>query len=176
MTLLDRFLKYVRIPTSSDDKSDSVPTTEKQFKLADILVEDMKEIGIEDAHRDGMCYIYGHIPATPGYENRTRIGFIAHMDTSPDFSDFPVNPQIHENYDGENIVLSDSGRVIETAQFPHLKALKGKTLITTDGHTLLGADDKSGVSEILHAADMILKNGIPHGPVVGGSETPLSRI
>ena len=165
MTLLDRFLKYVRIPTSSDDKSDSVPTTEKQFKLADILVEDMKEIGIEDAHRDGMCYIYGHIPATPGYENRTRIGFIAHMDTSPDFSDFPVNPQIHENYDGEDIVLSDSGRVIETAQFPPLKALKGKTLITTDGHTLLGADDKSGVSEILHAADMILKNGIPHGPV-----------
>lgn len=165
MTLLERFLRYVRVPTSSDDKSETVPTTEKQFVLADMLVGDMKEIGIEDAHRNSMCYIYGHVPATPGYESKTKIGFISHIDTSPDFSDYPVNPVIHENYDGSDIVLSDSGRTIGTEQFPHLKGMKGRTLITTDGHTLLGADDKSGVAEILCAVERIIKSGKPHGRI-----------
>ena len=165
MTLLERFLRYVRVPTSSDDKSETVPTTEKQFVLADMLVGDMKEIGIEDAHRNSMCYIYGHVPATPGYEGKTKIGFISHIDTSPDFSDYPVNPVIHENYDGSDIVLSDSGRTIGTEQFPHLKGMKGRTLITTDGHTLLGADDKSGVAEILCAVERIIKSGKPHGRI-----------
>ncbi len=165
MTLLERFLRYVRVPTSSDDKSETAPTTEKQFVLADMLVGDMKEIGIEDAHRNSMCYIYGHVPATPGYESKTKIGFISHIDTSPDFSDYPVNPVIHENYDGSDIVLSDSGRTIGTEQFPHLKGMKGRTLITTDGHTLLGADDKSGVAEILCAVERIIKSGKPHGRI-----------
>jgi tripeptide aminopeptidase len=165
MTLLERFLRYVRVPTSSDDKSETVPTTEKQFVLADMLVGDMKEIGIEDARRNSMCYIYGHVPATPGYESKTKIGFISHIDTSPDFSDYPVNPVIHENYDGSDIVLSDSGRTIGTEQFPHLKGMKGRTLITTDGHTLLGADDKSGVAEILCAVERIIKSGKPHGRI-----------
>ncbi|MBE6626289.1 MAG: peptidase T [Ruminococcaceae bacterium] len=165
MTLTERFLEYVRIPTSSDDKSSTVPTAEKEFVLARRLVEDMKEIGIEDAYVDEKCYVYGHIPATPGYEGKTKIGFIAHIDTSPDFADSPVNVQIHENYNGEDVPLTDSGRVITLKNFPHLAAMKGRTLITTDGYTLLGADDKAGVAEILYAVENLIASGEPHGPI-----------
>ena len=165
MTLLERFLTYVNIPTSSRDRTETVPTTEKQFVLARRLAEDMKELGIADAHVDGMCYVYGHLPATPGYEDRTKIGFISHIDTSPDFADAPLDVRIHENYDGEDVVLGDSGRVISVSNFPHLKKLKGRTLLTTDGRTLLGADDKAGVAEILHAVQTLAEGGIPHGPV-----------
>ncbi len=165
MTLTERFLEYVRIPTSSDDKSETVPTAQKEFVLARRLVDDMKEIGISDAYVDEKCYVYGHIPATPGYEDKTKIGFIAHIDTSPDFADSPVNVQIHENYNGEDVVLSDSGRVITLKNFPHLACMKGRTLITTDGYTLLGADDKAGVAEILYAVEKLIKSGEPHGPI-----------
>ena len=165
MTLLERFLSYVNVPTSSDEGSDSVPTSEKEFVLARKLADDMKTIGIADAHVDGQCYVYGHLPATPGYEERKRIGFIAHLDTSPDFADSPVNAQIRENYDGGDIVLGKSGRVITNANFPHLSSLVGRTLVTTDGMTLLGADDKAGVSEILHAIGKIVESGVPHGPI-----------
>lgn len=165
MTLTERFLEYVRIPTSSDDKSDTVPTAEKEFVLARRLVEDMKEIGIADAYVDEKCYVYGHIPATPGYEDKTKIGFIAHIDTSPDFADSPVNVQIHENYNGEDVPLTDSGRVITLKNFPHLASMKGRTLITTDGYTLLGADDKAGVAEIMYAVEKLIKSGEPHGPI-----------
>lgn len=165
MTLTERFLEYVRIPTSSDDKSETVPTAEKEFVLARRLVEDMKEIGISDAYVDEKCYVYGHIPATDGYEDKTKIGFIAHIDTSPDFADSPVNVQIHENYNGEDVVLIDSGRVITLKNFPHLAGMKGRTLITTDGHTLLGADDKAGVAEILYAVEKLIASGEPHGPI-----------
>ncbi len=165
MTLTERFLEYVRIPTSSDDKSETVPTAEKEFVLARRLVEDMKEIGISDAYVDEKCYVYGHIPATDGYEDKTKIGFIAHIDTSPDFADSPVNVQIHENYNGEDVVLTDSGRVITLKNFPHLAGMKGRTLITTDGHTLLGADDKAGVAEILYAVEKLIASGEPHGPI-----------
>ena len=165
MDLLERFLTYVRIPTSSNDRSETVPSAGKEFILAHKLAADMKELGIADAHVDGQCYVYGHIPATPGYENRTKIGFISHLDTSPDFADEPVNVMIHEDYDGEDVVLGDSGRTITTANFPHLKSLKGKTLLTTDGRTLLGADDKAGVAEILHAVQKLLADKVPHGPI-----------
>ena len=168
MTLLERFLSYVNIPTSSDENASSVPTSEKQFVLARRLVEDMKALGIADAHVDEKCYVYGHIPATPGYEGKNRVGFISHIDTSPDFADSPVNVQIHPDYDGEDVTLGDSGRVITTANFPHLKELRGRTLLTTDGMTLLGADDKAGVAEILHAVSRILGENIPHGPVSVG--------
>lgn len=168
MKLVDRFLGYVNVPTSSDDNATTVPTTEKQFVLAKKLVEDMKAIGIEDAFVDEMCYVYGHVPATPGYESAKKVGFIAHIDTSPDFADSPVNVQFHENYDGKDIVLGTSGRIIELASFPYLAALKGRTLLTTDGNTLLGADDKSGVAEILNAVEIILENNIPHGPISVG--------
>ena len=165
MELTERFLKYVAVPTSSDDKSTTVPTAEKEFTLAKMLVEDMREIGIADAYVDDKCYVYGHIPATEGCENKTKIGFISHIDTSPDFADSPIKPQIIKNYDGGDVALGDSGRVLEVSAFPHLKKLAGRTLITTDGNTLLGADDKSGVSEILYAAEKIIKSGIPHGRI-----------
>lgn len=165
MTLVERFLKYVAVPTSSDSDSNTVPTSEKEFVLAKILVEDMKEIGIADAYMNEKCYVYGHIPVTPGYENKTKIGFISHIDTAPDFADSPIKPQIIENYNGDDIVLGDSGRVLSQSSFPHLNELIGRTLITTDGNTLLGADDKSGVSEILYVVEKIIKSGMPHGPI-----------
>lgn len=165
MTLLERFLTYVKIPTSSDDSSTTVPTAEKEFDLARILVDDMKKIGINDAYVDEKCYVYGHIPASEGYENKPKIGFIAHVDTSPDFADSPVNPQIIENYDGGDVNLGNSGRILTAKTFPHLKKLAGRTLVTTDGMTLLGADDKAGVAEILYIAEKIIKNNIPHGRI-----------
>ncbi|MBQ2727378.1 MAG: peptidase T [Clostridia bacterium] len=165
MTLLNRFLDYVNIPTSSDHASDTVPTAQKEFVLARRLVSDLHEIGIADAYVDEKCYVYGHIPAAPGYEEKTKIGFIAHIDTSPDFADGPMNVQIIENYDGHDVKLGDTGRVITNAAFPHLKNLIGRTLITTDGTTLLGADDKAGVAEIMHALAKIIADGIPHGQI-----------
>jgi len=165
MTLLNRFLDYVNIPTSSDHASDTVPTAQKEFDLARRLVSDLHEIGITDAYVDEKCYVYGHIPATPGYEEKTKIGFIAHIDTSPDFADGPMNVQIIEDYDGSDVKLGESGRIITNAAFPHLKNLIGRTLITTDGTTLLGADDKAGVAEIMHALAKIISDGTPHGQI-----------
>ncbi|MBQ7312017.1 MAG: peptidase T, partial [Clostridia bacterium] len=165
MKTLERFLEYIRIPTQSAEGRNVCPTTDKQFVLAHRLVQEMKEIGIADAYADEHCYVYGHIPATPGYENAAKIGFIAHLDTATDFADEPVNPQIIENYDGGDVVLGTSGRVLTTDSFPHLPSLKGRTLITTDGMTLLGADDKAGIAEILTAAEHILTENLPHGPI-----------
>ena len=163
MKAYERLLKYARIWTTSDEESTTSPTTSRQFDLAKQLVEEMKEIGIEDAYMDEFGYVYGHIPATPGYEERTAIGFIAHMDTAPDYSGENVNPQIIENYDGNDVSLGTSGKVLSVAEFPSLKTLAGRTLITTDGTTLLGADDKAGIAEIMTVAEELIKENIPHG-------------
>ncbi len=165
MRAYERLLKYIKVNTQSDEKSYTTPTTECQFKLADMLVDEMNQIGISDVRRDDKCYVYGNIPASKGYENMPAIGFIAHMDTSPDFSGEGVNPQIINNYDGGDVVLGDSGRILKVSDFPHLKSLVGRTLITTDGTTLLGSDDKSGIAEIMTAAEMIIESGKPHGKV-----------
>lgn len=165
MKTLERFLEYIKIPTQSAEGVSVCPTTEKQFVLADRLVQEMRDLGIADAYADKHCYVYEHIPATPGYENITKIGFIAHMDTSPDFADEPVNVQIIENYDGGDVALGSSGRVLTVMNFPHLPSLRDRTLITTDGNTLLGADDKAGIAEILTAVEHILTNDLPHGPI-----------
>ena len=165
MKAYERLLKYARIWTTSDEESMTSPTTSRQFDLAKQLVEEMKEIGIEDAYMDEFGYVYGHIPATPGYEDRTAIGFIAHMDTAPDYSGENVNPQIIENYDGNDVSLGTSGKVLSVAEFPSLKTLAGRTLITTDGTTLLGADDKAGIAEIMTVAEELIKENIPHGKV-----------
>lgn len=165
MKAYERLLKYARIWTTSDEESTTSPTTSRQFDLAKQLVEEMKEIGIEDAYMDEFGYVYGHIPATPGYEDRTAIGFIAHMDTAPDYSGENVNPQIIENYDGNDVSLGTSGKVLSVAEFPFLKTLAGRTLITTDGTTLLGADDKAGIAEIMTVAEELIKENIPHGKV-----------
>lgn len=165
MKAYERLLKHARIWTTSDEESTTSPTTSRQFDLAKQLVEEMKEIGIEDAYMDEFGYVYGHIPATPGYEDRTAIGFIAHMDTAPDYSGENVNPQIIENYDGNDVSLGTSGKVLSVAEFPSLKTLAGRTLITTDGTTLLGADDKAGIAEIMTVAEELIKENIPHGKV-----------
>ncbi len=161
----ERLLKYVQVFTTSDDKSTTNPTTMRQFDLAKILVEEMKELGIEDARVDDKCYVYGTIKATKGYEEKAKIGFIAHMDTAPDFNGENVKPCMIENYDGKDVLLGNSGRVLSVKKFPHLANLVGRTLITTDGTTLLGSDDKSGIAEILTAVERIQKENIPHGKI-----------
>ena len=168
MRAVERMLNYVKVYTTSDGSSASVPSSARQFDLANMLVQEMKEMGIEDAHVDEKCYIYGTIPATPGCENAPALGWIAHMDTAPDFNGENVNPQIIENYDGQDVTLGTSGRVLSLKQFPHLADLKGRTLVTTDGTTLLGADDKAGIAEILTAAETLIKENIPHGKICIG--------
>ncbi|MBR5649529.1 peptidase T [Pseudobutyrivibrio sp.] len=168
MRAYERLLNYVKIYTTSDEESTTVPSTARQFDLAKILVEELKSLGVADARVDDKCYVYGTIPATAGYEDKKSIGFIAHMDTAPDFTGENVNPIVEENYDGEDVVLGTSGRVISVADFPHLKSLKGRTLIHTDGTTLLGADDKSGIAEIMTFVEEIINSNEPHGKICIG--------
>ena len=164
MKAYERLLKYVKIYTTSDEESKTVPSTSRQFDLAKILVKEMKDIGIEDVKVDDKCYVYGYIKATKGYENKPSIGLIAHMDTAPSACGGNVNPKIIENYNGEDVILKE-GIVLSVEKFPHLKKLKGRTLITTDGNTLLGADDKAGIAEILTACEHIINENIPHGKI-----------
>ena len=164
MRAYERLLNYVVIHTTSDENSKTVPSTKRQFDLANLLVKEMKNLGIEDASVDDNCYVMGHVPATKGCENATKIGFIAHLDTAPDSSGENVHPVVHENYDGKDVDLGN-GRVLTTELFPHLKDLKGRTLITTDGTTLLGADDKSGIAEIMTMVEVLKKQNIPHGKI-----------
>ena len=168
MKASERLLKYVKVHTRSDDASETVPSSLRQFDLAKMLVEEMKEIGIKDARVDDKCYVYGSIPASKGCEDRPAMGFIAHMDTAPDFSGENVKPRMIENYDGGEVVLGESGRVLKPSDFPHLKNLAGRTLIVTDGTTLLGADDKAGVAEIMTAMERVIKEDIPHGKLLIG--------
>lgn len=168
MRAYERLIKYAKVSTASDPDSGMHPSSERQFDLARLLVDELKGLGIDNAQLDDKCYVYASIPASEGYETAPAIGFIAHVDTSPDFSGEGVNPRIIENYDGEDVVLGESGRVLRVSQFPHLKELKGRTLIVTDGTTLLGSDDKSGIAEIMTAAERILKENIPHGKICIG--------
>ena len=163
MRAYERLLNYVKVATASDDKSEATPTTKCQFDLANQLVKELKELGVEDASVDELCYVYGTLQATEGMEDKPKIGFIAHMDTAPDFCGENIKPQIIENYDGQDVVLGTSGRVLSVDTFPHLKKLTGRTLITTDGTTLLGSDDKSGIAEIMTVIEKIQNENIPHG-------------
>ena len=167
MKAYERLIKYAKVYTTSDPESETTPSTKRQFDLANILVEEMKEIGIQDVKLDESCYVYGVIPATKGYEDKPSIGFIAHMDTAPAAPGENVNPQIVENYNGEDLTLLN-GTVLSVEKFPHLKSLKGRTLITTDGSTLLGADDKAGIAEIMTACEKIINENIPHGKICIG--------
>ena len=168
MKAYERLLKYVKVYTTSDENSETHPTTMRQFDLAKMLVEEMKEIGIEGVTCDEHCYVYGYIPATKGYEDKHAIGLIAHLDTAPAACGENVKPQINENYDGGNVVLKGNNSILSPERFPHLKNLKGRTLITTDGTTLLGADDKAGIAEILTACEKIINENIPHGKICIG--------
>ena len=168
MRAYERFLNYVPVWTTSDETSDTVPSADRELVLARMLVEEMKGLGIADARVDDKGYVYGHIPATPGCEDKPSLGLVAHMDTVADASGENIKPQIIENYDGKDVVLKGSGDILKVDEFPYLAELKGRTLITTDGTTLLGADDKAGIAEILTVAEEIIKEGLPHGKICIG--------
>ena len=146
-------------------ESGTHPSAAREFDLAHKLVEELKALGVEDARVDEHCYVYGSLPATPGCEEKPALGLIAHMDTAPDASGENVNPILHENYDGGDVVLPATGKVMKVSAFPFLASMKGETLITTDGTTLLGADDKAGVAEIMTALEQIIAEGTPHGDI-----------
>ncbi len=165
--LTDRFVRYCRVKTPSNRTSETVPSSECQFELAHMLVEELRNLGLEDARVDDKCYVYATIPATKGYEDKLALGFIAHMDTVSDYTKDSIRPMIWPDYDGNDLTLP-SGRVIRVKDFPHLPSLKGRTLITSDGNTVLGSDDKSGIAEIMTLVEMIQKDGIPHGKICVG--------
>lgn len=164
--IINRFISYVTIDTESDPNSDSTPSTEKQWDLANKLVEELKSIGLEDVTIDENAYIMATLPGNVGFDVPT-IGFIAHFDTSPDFSGANVKPQIVENYDGGDIVLNKEQNIILSPKyFEDLLLYKGQTLITTDGTTLLGADDKAGITEIVSAMEYLVQHPeIKHGKI-----------
>ena len=168
MRAYERLLKYVKVWTTSDPESGTHPSTMRQFDLAHQLVQELKDLGLTDAHVDEHCYVYATLPATPGQESAKPLGFIAHMDTTDDASGENVNPQIHPNYDGGKVVLPATGTVLDPAQFPFLTEMKGQTLITTDGSTLLGADDQAGVSEIMTMLEPVIAEKRPHGKLCIG--------
>lgn len=163
MKAYERLLKYVVVRTPSDENSETVPSSQCQFDLARILETEMKELGLKDVHLDNQCYLYGNLPATEGYEDKPAIGFIAHMDTVADFCDHDIVPVLTENYSGEAIEIGKSGLILSPETFPHLASLKGRTLITSDGTTVLGADDKAGIAEILTMIEHMQAENIPHG-------------
>lgn len=160
--LLENFKKYVQIDTQSDPHSTSVPSTEKQKDLARLLVEQLLGMGIVDAHMDEKGYVYATVPASQGLESAPAVCFCAHMDTSPEYSGKGVVPILHENYDGGDIVLPKGDIVLTTKAFGPLKEMKGHTIITSDGSTLLGADNKAGITEIMSAAEHLMQSEVPH--------------
>ena len=165
MELKERFLKYVAINTRSDDNSETFPSTAVQWDLLNTLVEEMKLLGLEDVSIDKYGYAMGTIPATKGKEGAPVIGFLAHVDTSPDMSGENVRPRIIESYDGKDIVLNNA-LTMKVADFPELTKFIGHTLIHTDGTTLLGADDKAGIAEIMTAAEYLMAHPeIEHGKI-----------
>ncbi len=165
MKAYERLLKYVVVRTPSDDNSETVPTSSCQFDLARLLEQEMKELGLSDVRLDDQCYLYGKLPATPGLEDKPAIGFIAHMDTVSDFCDHEIKPVLTENYDGKDLALGDSGLVLSPDNFGHLESLAGRTLITSDGTTILWADDKAGIAEILTMVERLIQEDIPHGTI-----------
>ena len=167
--ILNRFISYVKIDTESDPKSTSTPSTLKQWELANKLTEELKEIGMQDVTIDSNAYIMATLPSNVPHKV-PAIGFVSHFDTSPDFTAANVNPQIIENYDGTSIVLNKKENIILSPDyFEDLLLYKGQTLITTDGTTLLGADDKAGVCEIVSAMEYLIQHPeIKHGPIKVG--------
>lgn len=163
-TVVERFIKYAKIDTQSDPNSPTCPSTEKQKDLAKVLVNELLEMGIKDAHMDENGYVYGTIESNTS-KKVPVICFCSHMDTSPDCSGKNVNPQIHKNYAGKDIVLpNDKSQIIKVAEHPSLLKQIGNDIITTDGTTLLGADNKAGVAEIMDAANHLMKHPeLKHG-------------
>lgn len=165
MEVKERFLNYISVYTTSDEESGLHPSAQREFDLARILEKELQELGLEQVVLSDTCYVYGFLPATKGMENKKTMAFVSHMDTAPDFNGQNVHPQIIENYDGKDVQLKGSGAVLSVKDFPHLSSLKGRTLITTDGTSLLGSDDKAGVAEIMTSLETIIKEKLPHGPL-----------
>lgn len=166
MNIVDRFIKYAKIDTQSDENNSQTPSTQKQFDLARVVEQEMREMGLEDISLDDRCYLMGTLPSN-SKKNLPTIGFISHFDTSPDMSGKNVNPRIIENYDGKDIVLNKSEDIVMSVQdFPELLDYKGEDIIVTDGTTLLGADDKAGIAEIMNAMQYLIDHPeIEHGKI-----------
>lgn len=165
MRVEERLLKYVSYWTTSDEECRQIPSSERQFELGKVLEQELRDLGLEKVTLTDHCYVYGLLPATKGYADKPAVGFISHMDTAPDFFGKDVKPQIISDYDGNDVLLKGSGAYLKVSDFPTLKTLKGRTLITTDGTTLLGADDKAGIAEIMTAVEQIITEKIPHGDI-----------
>jgi tripeptide aminopeptidase len=165
MKVQERFLKYVSYWTTSDEEGTSVPSSDREISLAVELEQELKNLGLSKVIRTDHCYVYGLLPATSGMEDKKAVGFIAHMDTAPDYSGEHVTPQIIPDYDGSDVLLKATGAYLKVSDFPTLSNLKERTLITTDGTTLLGADDKAGIAVILTAVEQIIADGTPHGDI-----------
>jgi tripeptide aminopeptidase len=165
-TAAERFMRYVQIDTQSDPQSNTHPTTEKQKDLSKLLAEELKKMGIADAHMDEWGYVYATIPSTTDKKTPV-ICFCAHVDTAPDCSGTNVKPILHENYSGQDIVLpDDTTQVLRASEYPYLKTQVGNDLITASGLTLLGADDKAGVAEIMDLANFLMTNKtVKHGEI-----------
>ena len=163
-SVLNKFLSYVAIDTQSKEEVSAVPSTNKQFRLAQMLLDELKAMGVEDARLSDNCYVYGSIPASAGYESEKALGFVAHIDTSPDASGENVKPRIVK-YEGGALTL-ENGLKIDPVTFPNLTRYVGQDIIVTDGTTLLGADDKAGVAEIMAAAETLISDpSIKHGKI-----------
>lgn len=164
MRAYELFLDYVKVHTTSNDESGTHPSFNGEFALASKLADKLNELGLKKVKVDDKCYVYGLLPATVGYENIPALGFISHMDTSNEASGENVTPVIYNNYDGRDLKLKD-GKVMSTRVFPFLRELAGETLITSDGTTLLGADDKAGIAEIITAVSELIESNEPHGDI-----------
>lgn len=165
MRAYERLIKYAMVHTTSDEESGLHPSFKGEFDLAGILAEEMKGMGLKDVFVDDKCYVYGTLPASEGFEKAKALGLIAHMDTSPDASGKDVKPVLHENYDGGVITLPGTGAKMFPDKFPFMASFKGETVITSDGTTLLGADDKAGIASILTSVERIINENIPHGTI-----------
>ena len=170
LKLQNRFINYVKIFSTSDPESETTPSTERQWNIANYIFEELKTLGLSDVSLDENGYIYAYVPSNLENDNEPVVGFISHYDTSPDFNGENVKPQIWDNYDGKDLLLNkETGFVLSPSKFESLKDYVGKTLITTDGTTLLGADDKAGVAEIVTAAEYLLAHpDIKHGKIAIG--------
>ena len=164
MGTVERLVRYAQVHTDAKLRTGPRPSTPWQKDLSKMLRDEMAEMGVSRARMDDMGYVYGEIPASEGCENAPAIGFIAHIDTAPDFTGENVHPRVIENYDGKDIELG-AGRTISVEKFPHLKNMKGDTLVVTDGTTLLGADDKAGVAVVMTFLEKLLASDMPHGKV-----------
>ena len=168
MRAYERLLRYARIHSASSESGEGTPSTACQHDLAGLLAEELTAMGAADVYKDAHAYVYAKIPATPGLEACPCVGFLAHIDTVPDFPGENVQPRVIEHYDGGAVALGQSGRTLRPEEFPDLKRHVGKTLIVTDGTTVLGADDKAGIAEIMTAAEALLSGAQMHGPVAIG--------